>query len=119
MIATLLRHWLVPAAHAASPDDFFMKDLWVIFNPVAGSACLPDEVVECIALRLANFVAQFVWAGCVIAIIWGGIKIASSAGNDEGRTQGKAIVTTAMIGFALALTADVVIDWARTAFGTL
>ena len=121
MLFRALLHWLVPIASAAEEaHEFYLNKLWNIFDPTAANVCPPQvKFVGCLALRLANFVAQFVWIGCTLAIIWGGIRMASSGGNDEGRTQGKAIVVTAMIGFALALTAQVIINFAASTFSTL
>ena len=60
------------------------------------------------AIRSANLFLKFVTGGAVAAIMWGGLKMISSAGNEEGKESAKKIVLFAVAGLLLAIMSQAV-----------
>ncbi|MFA7681439.1 MAG: hypothetical protein WCX61_00230 [Candidatus Peribacteraceae bacterium] len=59
--------------------------------------------------RLGNFFAPLVAGAAVAVIIYGAIRLITSAGNDQGKEEAKKIITTALTGLILALAAEAII----------
>jgi len=110
-ILAILYQWLIPTAYAA--PNYWLEICLIFSNPCLAGG---DTTLYDAGVGMARFVATFVWGGCTVAILWGAVKIAASGGNDEGKTQGKNIIMTAMIGFALALAAQVIINFVDATF---
>jgi TRAP-type C4-dicarboxylate transport system permease small subunit len=64
----------------------------------AGSAFLIQ-----FASRVIDIVSEVIGAAAVVFFLWGAFKMVSSAGNDEGRNEGKNIMIAACVGVALAI----------------
>lgn len=77
---------------------FQLSDIWLIV------LALID-----IAIRIAAYVA----AGY---IIWGGVKLLMSQGNPDNIQKGKSIITNAIIGLVLSLTATTLVTFVAGAF---
>ena len=90
----------IPRAHASVIQEYCE----IIHSSAACSGSGPGITF---VLQLANnvigFITQFIGAVAVAAFIWGAVKMDSSGGNDEGRTQGIEIMKTACIGLFFAL----------------
>jgi len=72
-----------------------------------------------LAERVANIVFEIVGGVAVIMILWGAIRIVSSGGNDEGRTQGKNIIIAALVGIFFAVTGWAIVQFVHTFVGNV
>lgn len=85
----------IPIAHAADP--------WARYCTIFGACGDGPRFIEDAAGRVAMIALSVVGGGAVIAVIIAGIKMAISAGNDQGREQAKTIIQYAVMGLALAV----------------
>lgn len=108
---------IIPKAHASIIDDYCQ----ILYSAAGCAGGGPGTgFIAILANRVIGFISNFIGAVAIAAFCWGGIKIITSAGNDEGRTQGLDIMKTAAIGIFLALTGNVILlfteDFVQTAF---
>ncbi len=64
-----------------------------------------------LANRIINIASGVVGALAVGMLIWGAIKMITSGGNEEGKTQGRTIITTALVGVVLAIMAQALVQF--------
>ncbi|PIR48679.1 hypothetical protein COU80_03170 [Candidatus Peregrinibacteria bacterium CG10_big_fil_rev_8_21_14_0_10_55_24] len=67
--------------------------------------------IAVMSVRVVNFFSTLIGGAAVIAIVYGAFKIVSSAGNDQGRETGKQVITAAVIGLILALSAEAIVQF--------
>ncbi len=77
--------------------------------PCSGPDCLACHVVSLGQNLLTWFITVMV---SVIALVfaWGGLKMVMSAGNTEGITQAKGMMTNAIVGLVIMLSAWLIVD---------
>ncbi|MEK9186221.1 MAG: hypothetical protein AAB885_01400 [Patescibacteria group bacterium] len=85
---------------------------FVLSTTVAFAALIPCEGLECqfchfaeLIGRVINFGLKLVIPIGVVFIAWGGLEILTAAGSTEKAKKGKDILTAAVIGIVIALTA--------------
>ena len=93
-------------AHAETFYELYGQDLLPGFSGSGGAAEF--------AMRVIAIISEVIGAAAVIMIIYGGLKIAMSRGNDEGRTQGKNIIIAALVGVVLAMLGYTAVLWVQT-----
>ena len=76
-----------------------------------------SEFLSQLAERIATIVFEIVGGVSVIMILWGAIRIVSSGGSDEGRTQGKSIIIAALVGIFFAVTGWAIVEFVYTFVG--
>lgn len=108
---------LVPSAHAqASLDQAFS----LYCNLINSNACNANSTsLAGLFWRIGDFFAGFVTVAAVLAIIYAGVRLSMSGGNDQGKEQAKTIITTAIVGLVLALAAEAIIAYVGTFIGTI
>jgi len=72
-----------------------------------------------LSIAALEFFAILIAGAAVIAIIYGAIRLTTSAGNDQGKEEAKKIITTAIIGLLLALGAEAIILFIPTVIGLI
>jgi hypothetical protein len=72
-----------------------------------------------LSIRITMFLAGLIGAAAVLAIMWGGIKLMTSAGNDQGKEDAKKIIQTAIIGLILAIAAEAILLFVRNMIMTI
>lgn len=70
----------------------------------ASSQAEAEALVGAFAVGIANMLLTVIGTACVLAVIWGGMKIIT--GGDQGKEEGKKIVFAAVLGLILAVTAE-------------
>jgi hypothetical protein len=68
--------------------------------------------VTFIALRISNIILQMVGGIAVAVLVYGGIRMVMSRGNDEGFNEAKKIVIYTVIGLILVIGSDAIINYA-------
>ena len=72
-----------------------------------------------LALRIGQFFAVLIAGAAILAIIYGAIRLITSAGNDQGKEEAKKVITTAIIGLILALAAEAIILFIARVIGSI
>lgn len=95
---------------------------WRIYCEALHWACEGD-IGENFVARLANqamaVMNTLIGAAAVVGIMWGAALIASSGVNEEGRTKGRQIIITTLIGTALAILATNILGFVIIMFSGL
>lgn len=110
-ISTLLT-LLVPMASAQSAWEYYGST----FGSGIGSG---QSFIANVATRGGNLFLMLVSGGAVIAIIWGGIRMATSGGNEEGREAAKKTIMYAVAGVVLAVMSVAIMNFVGTFFSAL
>lgn len=92
----IINRLLVTVAYATNPATKYCLTL----HPGCGAG---RWFIVQIANQVIKMISTTIGGVAVVAFVWGTIRIVSSGGNDEGRNQGKSIITAALIGVFLAL----------------
>ena len=92
-------------APSASYSNAFDDYCTVLHSDCGAGAAFP----ALFAMRAAHFFLILIGSVAVLAIIYGGFKIITSAGNDQGAEEAKQIITAAAIGLVLAVAAESII----------
>ena len=107
-------HWLIPLAHAdieqLGATDPGVNVMWQVICgtlPFCGGGSLTILGLAC---KVARFIWMTIGAVAVCFIIYAGIKIVISQGDEGAIGEGKKIVTHAVIGLVLALLAGAAIN---------
>lgn len=100
---SILLSYLVPTAHAQSA----WREYYGIFG---GSGSGQGFIVD-LAVRGANFFLLLVSGGAILAIMWSGIQMAMSGGNEEAKENAKKTIQYALIGAILAIMAQAIINF--------
>lgn len=80
------------------PSKVFADSL--IDDPMGEPAMMADDITELI-MRSLSIVLVIAGAIAVAMMIWGGVMLATSGGNEERTTKGKKILTYAVGGLLL------------------
>lgn len=109
MKLSFILYWLVETVHAEALDNISKYCLGL--HTACGGAIDSDFVVR-VANQLIMLISDVISGAALIAILWGGIRIITSGGNDEGRTQGQSIILAAIVGLGLSIIAHAVVIFA-------
>jgi len=71
---------------------------WAMPAPPVGAPVSFDNAI----INLTNWVLGFVAMIAVLAIVWGGVTYIGSAGDENKATNGKHIITYALLGLVVA-----------------
>lgn len=64
-----------------------------------------EESAQVVVVRLINLALTFLGLVAVVLILWGGFKWMTAGGNDENVDAAKKIITAAVIGLAIVISA--------------
>lgn len=111
---------LVQTAHAVALEGRGagapgVDGMWARICSVMGCTLGPNAVFF-FAQKVVDFIFPLTGAVAVCIIIWAGIKLTTSEGNDEGRSEAKKIITTAATGIILAIISGAVIRFFAEVF---
>lgn len=107
----LLASYLVPTAHAQS--------VWRQYYSIFGGSGSGQGFIVDLAIRAANFFLILLSSGAVLAIMWSGIRMATSAGNEEVKENAKKTIQLALLGAVLAIMAQAIITFTANFFSVL
>ena len=102
-VLAAFHHWLIDTAAAQQTP---ISDYCGQLHPGCGAG---KFFIIQLANRAIDLISTVIGAAAVVMIIWGAIRIITSGGNDEGKTQGRQIIINALIGLALAVLAKVIV----------
>lgn len=95
-------------------ETAFAQDVWRQYYAPFGGPGAGTDFINNWAIRAANLVLKFITGGAVLAIMWGGIKMITSAGNEEGKESAKKIIFFAVAGLLLAIMSLAVTTFTHT-----
>ncbi|MBT7928803.1 hypothetical protein HN682_02635 [Candidatus Peregrinibacteria bacterium] len=110
-IITILRSIIVPSAYA--------QGVWRDYYTTFGGSGSGKYFVVDVAIRGANFFLMLITGGAILAIMWSGIRMAASGGNEEVKDNAKKTVQYALIGVVLALMSQAIITFTSNFFGLI
>lgn len=87
-------------------------------NYPRGSGLLSSQTVEAIMVFYINIILSFLGLFAVVVMIFGGVKMLSSAGNAEQFKSGRTILVGAVIGFIIIIISFAVVATLVSVFGT-
>lgn len=91
--------FIISFAIILAPSAVFAQ--WVSPEVPVGSN-LPDVTIGEVILQITNWILGFVTAIAVLALIWGGVRYLTAAGDDSQVEKAKNIITQAIIGLVIA-----------------
>ena len=86
-------------------------DVWQQYYAPFGGAGTGVDFANTLAIRAGNFALKLITGAAVLAIMWGGLKMISSAGNEEGKESAKKILFYAIAGLILAIISQAAISF--------
>ncbi|PIQ75957.1 hypothetical protein COU78_03255 [Candidatus Peregrinibacteria bacterium CG10_big_fil_rev_8_21_14_0_10_49_24] len=104
-LLSFIHDTLIQTAHA--------QDVWQQYYAPFGGPGTGPAFIKVFAWRTANLVLKLITGGAVLAIMWGGLKMITSAGNEEGKESAKKIVMFAIGGLLLSILAEAAIVFTR------
>lgn len=99
---------LIQTAHA--------QNVWQQYYGVFGGSGSGQSFIIHVAERAANFFLSMVTGGAILAIMWGGIRMATSAGNEEAKETAKKTIQFGLLGAVLAVMAMAIIAFTANFF---
>lgn len=94
---------LVPVASAQSA--------WQEYYSIFGGSGSGQGFIVDLAIRAANFFLMLVSGGAILAIMWSGLRMTTSAGNEEVKESAKKTIQFALLGAVLAIMAQAIINF--------
>ncbi|MBU1123271.1 pilin [Patescibacteria group bacterium] len=108
---------LIPQAYAGGLDDIELRSFCEVIYPssacASGSGLRGDSFLSTFFDRVGDLFAATVAGLAVVAIIYGSIKLVTSAGNDQGKEEAKKIIMAAIVGLILALAVEGIFTFVR------
>jgi hypothetical protein len=87
-------------------EKAYAQNAWQLYCSQLGGYCGSGRAfIIQLATRVEQMVVQFIGGAAVLAVIYGGIRIITSGGDDSKRDEGKKIIEIALIGLVLAILA--------------
>ncbi len=83
-----------------------------------GSGLLSAQRVESVGVFYINIILSFLGLVALAVMVWGGVKMLSSAGNGDQFKSGRGILIGAIIGFIIVIIAFAVVTTLVSVFGT-
>ncbi len=107
---------LVPAAHASAIEQLGsgtpgVDDMWSALKSTFPHTDVGAGGLQLVVLAIVNFILRSVGAVAVLIVIYAGIRIIISRGNEEGVTEAKKILTYTVVGLILVLCADAIVTY--------
>ncbi len=101
---------LVEKAHAQNFFQYYCEQL--------GQYCGSGQAfVIQVASHIEQLIIQFIVGAAVLAVIYGGLRMIISGGDDSKRDEGKNIMIVALTGLVLAIAAHAIIQFIATFVG--
>ena len=107
----LLAQLLVPTAYA--------QNAWAEYYSIFGGSGSGQSFIVDLAIRAANFFLLLITGGAILAIMWAGIRMTTSAGNEEVKENAKKTIQLALLGAILAIMAKSIIAFTAAFFASL
>jgi len=80
-------------------------------NPeVSSKACELGDLIQTLRL-IVNTLLSWAWLVCILFIVYAGIRMVTSRGNDEEVSNAKTILTNAILGFLVILLSFVLVNF--------
>lgn len=113
-LLSILIGTLIQSAHAVTLEQIGSAGPGVsqMWNTIIGTfphTSAGNGALALIALRIISFVLSLIGGAATAVMIYAGIKMVMSRGQDEGLSEAKKIALYALLGVILALLADVIV----------
>ncbi len=121
-LLTLLIGW-IPAAYANTPtlDKWGTRNpavarMWEMIRSTVYVNIGGQDLVHALTGSLVQLIFTFIVGASTLLIMYAGIRMIASRGKEDEFTQGKTIITWALIGLVLAMLARVIISFFADGF---
>ncbi len=78
-------------------------------NQIHGGCSSGSGFLVALGIKMVHLISVLIAGGAVIVIIYGGIKLMTSAGNEQGKEDAKKILGYAIAGLIFALAGEAII----------
>lgn len=92
------------------------QNVWAEYYNVFGGSGSGQGFIIDLGVRSANFFLMLITGGSILAIMWGGVRMVTSAGNEEAKENAKKTVQFALLGAVLAIMAQAIIQFTANFF---
>lgn len=119
MILSLLHRWLIPEAEAvvlnqAGQQNPGVQSMWRTICQTLPFCNVGFNAPGLFVAKLIAFIFSIFGGVAVLVIIYAGIKMLLSQGNDEALTDARKIILYAAVGIILALLANGIVYYLST-----
>lgn len=113
--------FLVPSAEAQVLKDIGdrgpgVEDMWDEICDILPFCEVGRAAPALLSLKISSFLLRMIGGVAVLVLIYAGIRLIASRGNEEDQTEAKKIVLYALLGVVLAIVADVAVNYALSLF---
>lgn len=117
-LLTFALRLVVPAALALQLDyvgsaDPSVNAMWSQIKTIFPNTSAGQCGMWVLLIKGGVFILEVIGGAAVVVIVYGGIKMATSGGDESKFGEGKKIATYALIGVALAVMTDVIMRYVR------
>jgi uncharacterized membrane-anchored protein len=113
----------VPSAHANQPaltqwgaGNSGVQSMWTTISNTVYVNIPAQDIVHALTGGIVQLIFTFIGGAAAMLIMYAGIRMIASRGKDDEFTQGKTIITWAVIGLVLAMIANAVISFFAEGF---
>lgn len=106
-----IQAFFVPLAHA---NQSWLDTYCQALHPGCGAG---SAFIAQLAYRVADIVLDVIGGVATIMFLWGALQITISGFHEEGKNQGKQIITAAIVGIFLAVVGNAILDFVATFVG--
>ena len=100
---------VLPTVGASNPG---VRSMWATVCTVFPFCGVGVNAPVLVSLKIIGFLLTMIGGACVAVLVYAGIRITISRGNEEGLSEGKKVAMYALLGLALATVADAVVFYA-------
>lgn len=93
-----------------------VSDMWTIIGKSVYTNIPAQDVVHALTGGIVHLIFTFISGASALLIMYAGIRMIVARGKDDEFTQGKTIITWALVGLVLSLLANVVVTFFQTGF---
>jgi len=115
---------LIPVAHAANNPKLNkwgnagagVPDMWKNIGNQVYINIPATDIVHALTGGLVHLIFTFIGSAAALLIMYAGIRMIASRGKEDEFTQGKTIITWAIVGLVLSMLASVIVTFLETGF---
>lgn len=93
-----------------------VSDMWTMIGNSVYTNIPAQDLVHALTGGIVHLIFTFIAGASSLLIMYAGIRMIVARGKDDEFTQGKTIITWALIGLVLSLLANVVVTFFETGF---
>lgn len=113
----------IPVAHANTPTLNKWGDgapgvteMWTTVSETVHVTIGADDIVHALTRGIVSLIFTFIAGASALLIMYAGIRMIASRGKEDEFTQGKTIITWALVGLVLSLISSALITFFAEGF---